>query len=89
MADMSAVKRALSQALALVDKADVAGLMGRRGGGMGQGKGGPVSVEVEMGGEGEGEGGEECPECKAGTCTNPEHMTSEDAEGMASMYGGQ
>lgn len=85
MADMNAVKRALSQALALVDKADVQGLKGRRG----MGQGGPVSVEVEMGGEGEGEGGEECPECKAGTCTNPEHMTSEDAEGMASMYGGQ
>lgn len=87
MADMTAVKRALSQALALVDKADVAGLMGRRGGGMG--KGGPVSVEVEMGGEGEGEGGEGCPECKNGSCTNPEHMSPEDAEGMASMYEGK
>lgn len=42
-----------------------------------RGRRAPVKVEVEM--------EEKCPECKAGECA--EHISDEDAEGMASMLG--
>jgi hypothetical protein len=68
----NAVKRALAEAMALVDEADVAALRKRRGG---------PEVEIEV-----KPGGEECPECAKGMCS--EHLSPEDAEGMASMYEG-
>lgn len=74
MANMQAVKRALSEAMALVDEADVQALRKRRGGA-------EVEIEVKP-----GDGSEECPECKAGMCA--EHMSEEDAAGLAEMYGG-
>lgn len=30
----------------------------------------------------------ECPECKAGTCDNPEHMGEEDKKSLLSMLAG-
>lgn len=48
-------------------------------------KGAPkVTVAVEGHGEPDGD---ECPECLAGECDKPEHMSQEDMEGMRSMYG--
>lgn len=67
-----ALKRALAEAMALVDEADMKGLRGRRG---------PTKVEIEV----EPAGGEDCPECAAGECVK--HLSDEDAAGMASMYG--
>lgn len=73
-----ALKRALAEAMALVDEADVAGMRGRR------------SVHAEpdadnMGGASDGDA-DNCPECAAGECVK--HLSPEDAEGMASMYEG-
>lgn len=50
-------------------------------------KKGPKSVSVEVEAEGEGGPGmEECPECAAGTCTDPEHMSDDDMASMAEGY---
>lgn len=43
-----------------------------------------VKVEVE---EHDEPDGDECPECLAGECDKPEHMSREDMEGLHSMYG--
>lgn len=67
-----AMKRALEEAMALVDEADVATMRGRRAP--------PPSGMGEM-----GEGGEECAECAAGECVK--HLSPEDAEGMMALYG--
>lgn len=68
-----AVKRALAEAMALVDEADVQAMRKRRGGP-------EIEIEVKPG------GGPQCPECAQGMCA--EHLSPEDAEGMASMYEG-
>lgn len=69
-----AVKRALAEAMALVDEADVQAMRKRR-------SGPEIEIEVKPGGG----GGPQCPECAQGMCA--EHLSPEDAEGMASMYG--
>lgn len=82
MADMQAVKRALAEALSLVDKADVAGLRARRG---------PAHTEPdadEAGGPPDGDA-DDCAECAAGTCTNPDHMKEDDAAGLEAMLEGK
>ena len=30
---------------------------------------------------------EKCPACEAGTCEDPDHLSEEDMDGVASMYG--
>lgn len=78
MADMNAVKRALAMAMSLVDDADVQGLRARRG---------HAEPDADdMGGRPDGDH-DDCPACKAGTCTDPAHMTDDDAKGIAAMYG--
>lgn len=71
-----AVRKALAEAMALVDEADVGAMRKRRGGP-------EIEIEVKPGGPGGAEG---CPECAAGMCA--EHLSPEDAEGMARMYEG-
>lgn len=41
------------------------------------GAGATVEAETPMD-AGEGQMAEPCPECEAGTCTNPEHMSDDD-----------
>lgn len=50
----------------------------------------PEGPEERMGhgSEEEGEyGGKPCPECEAGTCENPEHMSDEDKGGLEKLLG--
>jgi hypothetical protein len=50
----------------------------------------PESPEERMGhgSEEAGEyGGKPCPECEAGTCDNPEHMSEDDKSGLAKLLG--
>jgi len=71
--DNKALKRALQEAMALVDAADVQTLRSRRG---------PAAAVVEVTSDDD----EECPECAAGECA--EHMDDDEAEGLAAMLGG-
>lgn len=71
-----ALKRALEEAMALVDEADVAGMRSRRH---------AEPDADDMGGPSDGDA-DNCPDCAAGECVK--HISPEDAEGMASMYEG-
>lgn len=66
-----ALQAALKTIIAEITKADAEGLKA------------PKAMKVEA----EGEPGEAaCPECAAGTCTDPEHMSEEDMAAMAEGY---
>ncbi len=67
----AALQAALKTIMAEITKADGEAL-----------KAGPgMKIEVETEGE-----GMPCPECAAGTCADPEHMSEEDMGAMAEEY---
>ena len=71
-----ALKKALAEAMALVDEAEVMGMRGRRH---------AEPDADDYGGPSDGDA-DNCPECAAGECVK--HLSPEDAEGMASMLEG-
>jgi hypothetical protein len=72
-----AIAEALKQVLAEIQKADGEMLKGGRG----------VKVEAEVMPEGsDGPELQECQECAAGTCTNPDHMDDAALDDMAKEY---
>lgn len=70
----SPVKDAIKKVMSLLDGAEV-GLL-KNGG-----KPTKVEVEIEAGGHEEPDG-DECPECLAGECDNPDHLKDEEMEGL-------
>lgn len=78
MADMSAVKAALEKVLALVNQSDVAGLPSM------QAPAAPAeAAPPDAGAPPEAAAAAPCADCAAGTCSNPEHMSDEDADALA------
>lgn len=73
-----ALQRALQTVLAELQKADGAALTGA-GKSVAEAK--PADAHLA-----EGDGMEACEACADGTCTNPDHMSSEDMEQMAEGY---
>jgi hypothetical protein len=73
-----AIAEALKQVLAEIQKADGEMLKGGRG----------VKVEAEVVPEGSDGPAmqDECAECAAGTCTNPDHMDDAALDDMAKEY---
>ena len=78
MDNKEAIAAALQKVLALVNGADVGGLPSLKK---------PAAVvavaEPDADDADEAAATAECADCKAGTCTNPEHMSDEDADALA------